>query len=68
MPKVPSPAAIIRLPAMITSCGRIRSAMTPPTRVKMSEGTICAASTYDRSAVDPVSSRTANETPTREKP
>ena len=45
MPNVPSPRAIMQLPATMTSWGRIRSATTPPTRVKTSDGTIWAAST-----------------------
>ena len=68
IPNVPSPRAIIRLPAMITSWGRIRSATTPPASVKISDGRICAASTRDRSKVDPVVCSTANETPTSENP
>ncbi len=45
MPKVPSPRAIMRFPAMITRCGGIRSATTPPISVNTSDGAICAAST-----------------------
>ena len=45
MPNVPSPSAIITLPAMITHCGGTRSATTPPISVKTSEGAICAART-----------------------
>ncbi len=45
MPKVPSPTAIMTFPAMITFCGAIRSAMTPPSSRKASDGAICAAST-----------------------
>jgi len=54
------------LPATITHCGGIRSAMTPPARVKTMDGVICAARTYERSAVDPVAYSTANDTPTSE--
>ena len=52
--------------ATITSCGAIRSAITPPTSRKTSDGAACAAITYDRSAVEPVAARTAKETPTSE--
>ena len=38
-------AAIITLAAMMTFCGAIRSAITPPTSKKISDGAICAAST-----------------------
>ena len=44
-PKVPSPAMTARFPAMITHCGRSRSANTPLTKVKTSIGATCAAST-----------------------
>ena len=44
-PKVPSPSAIMALAATITRCGGSRSATTPPTTVKISDGAICAAST-----------------------
>ena len=45
IPNVPSPIAIIMLAAMITFCGAIRSAMTPPSSRKIKDGAICAAST-----------------------
>ena len=42
---MPSPRAIITLPASTTFCGAIRSAITPPASVNTSDGAICAAST-----------------------
>ncbi len=67
MPKSPSPTATMTFAATITSCGAIRSAITPPTSRNTSAGAACAAMTYDRSAVEPVAASTANDTPTREK-
>lgn len=65
-PKPPSPSAINRLPNTMTDCGLNRSAATPPKTMNKTEGTICAATTYDRSAVEAVTSSTANDTPTIE--
>ena len=44
-PKVPSPTAIMMFATTMTSCGAIRSAMTPPISMNSSDGAICAAST-----------------------
>src|SRR6266704_2722563 len=66
MPNSPSPTAIMTFAATMTSCGAIRSAITPPMSRNTSEGAAWAAITYDRSAVDPVAASTANETPTSE--
>ena len=44
-PKVPSPTAIMMFATTITSCGAIRSAITPPISMNSSDGAICAAST-----------------------
>ena len=44
-PNAPSPAMTATFPAMITHCGRSRSANTPLTRVNTSIGATCAAST-----------------------
>ena len=45
MPKVPSPAATMTFAATMTSCGAIRSAITPPTSRKTSDGAAWAAMT-----------------------
>ncbi len=44
-PKTPSPTTTAMLAAMITSCGRSRSAKTPPSSENTSIGAACAAST-----------------------
>src|ERR1700759_1752675 len=67
-PKAPSPTTTARLPAMITRCGRKRSANTPLSSEKTSIGAVWAAITYERSAVEPVTLSTAKETPTSENP
>ena len=53
---------------MMTRCGGNRSAATPPRSANTSDGAIWAASTYDRSAAEPVTLSTAKETPTMENP
>src|SRR3984885_9750360 len=67
-PKTPSPTTTARLPAMITRCGRNRSANTPLISENTSIGAVWAAITQERSAVEPVTLSTANETPMRENP
>ena len=53
---------------MMTRWGGNRSAATPPMSANTSDGAICAASTYDRSAAEFVALSTAKDTPTMENP
>ena len=71
----PSPAAAEKLAAIITRCGRNRSASTPPTSVNTSIGASCAASTKDTAAASPsgcaadlVTASTAKDSATEEMP